>query len=167
VSTKIVVKSRHPPSGKVPATLDPEMRAASVKTEQVRRHNVPNSPAEPPRLEVCDGHASAARTPVQLREHDFLNELRKARTVVRIYMRSGIALNGQIFSFDQYTIVLREGENPQMLYKRAISTIVAEPMSTSNASKDASIDERAPRPHQSTAPRRLPQTRNAQKGRQD
>lgn len=53
----------------------------------------------------------------------FLNILRKERTPVSIFLVNGIKLQGQIESFDQFVIVLRNAVN-QMIYKHAISTIV-------------------------------------------
>jgi len=53
----------------------------------------------------------------------FLNALRKDRVPVSIYLVSGIKLQGQIESFDQFVILLRNTVN-QMIYKSAISTVV-------------------------------------------
>lgn len=53
----------------------------------------------------------------------FLNVLRKERIPVSIYLVSGIKLQGQIESFDQFVILLRNAVN-QMVYKHAISTVV-------------------------------------------
>jgi host factor-I protein len=53
----------------------------------------------------------------------FLNVLRKERIPVSIYLVSGIKLQGQIESFDQFVIVLKNAVN-QMVYKHAISTVV-------------------------------------------
>ncbi len=53
----------------------------------------------------------------------FLNALRKDRIPVSIYLVSGIKLQGQIESFDQFVILLRNSVN-QMIYKHAISTVV-------------------------------------------
>lgn len=53
----------------------------------------------------------------------FLNELRKEKVPVAIYLISGIKLQGQIESFDQFVIVLKNSIN-QMVYKHAISTVV-------------------------------------------
>ena len=53
----------------------------------------------------------------------FLNQLRKDRVPVSIYLVSGIKLQGQIESFDQFVILLRNSVN-QMIYKSAISTVV-------------------------------------------
>ena len=53
----------------------------------------------------------------------FLNVLRKERIPVSIYLVSGIKLQGQIESFDQFVILLKNAVS-QMVYKHAISTIV-------------------------------------------
>ncbi len=53
----------------------------------------------------------------------FLNALRKDRIPVSIYLVSGIKLQGQIDSFDQFVILLRSTVS-QMIYKSAISTVV-------------------------------------------
>ena len=53
----------------------------------------------------------------------FLNMLRKERIPVSIYLVSGIKLQGQIESFDQFVIVLKNAVS-QMVYKHAISTVV-------------------------------------------
>lgn len=53
----------------------------------------------------------------------FLNRLRKEKVPVSIYLVNGIKLQGQIESFDQFVILLRNTVN-QMIYKHAVSTIV-------------------------------------------
>jgi len=53
----------------------------------------------------------------------FLNALRKEKVPVSIYLVSGIKLQGQIESFDQFVILLRNSVS-QMIYKSAISTVV-------------------------------------------
>ena len=53
----------------------------------------------------------------------FLNALRKERVSVAIYLVNGIKLQGNIESFDQFVILLRNSVT-QMVYKHAISTIV-------------------------------------------
>ncbi len=53
----------------------------------------------------------------------FLNALRKERIPVSIYLVNGIKLQGQIDSFDQFVILLKNSVN-QMIYKHAISTVV-------------------------------------------
>lgn len=58
-----------------------------------------------------------------LLQDPFLNNLRKERVPVSIYLVNGIKLQGQIESFDQYVVLLRNTVT-QMVYKHAISTIV-------------------------------------------
>jgi host factor-I protein len=53
----------------------------------------------------------------------FLNALRKERVPVAIYLVNGIKLQGQIDSFDQFVVLLKNSVN-QMVYKHAISTVV-------------------------------------------
>ena len=53
----------------------------------------------------------------------FLNTLRKERVPVSIYLVNGIKLQGQIESFDQFVVLLRNSVS-QMVYKHAISTVV-------------------------------------------
>ena len=53
----------------------------------------------------------------------FLNALRKERVPVSIFLVNGIKLQGQIESFDQFVVLLRNSVN-QMVYKHAISTVV-------------------------------------------
>ncbi len=53
----------------------------------------------------------------------FLNALRRERVPVAIYLVNGIKLQGQIESFDNFVVLLKNSVN-QMIYKHAISTIV-------------------------------------------
>ena len=53
----------------------------------------------------------------------YLNALRKERVPVSIYLVNGIKLQGQIESFDQFVVLLKNSVS-QMVYKHAISTVV-------------------------------------------
>ena len=53
----------------------------------------------------------------------FLNVLRKERVPVSIFLVNGIKLQGQVESFDQFVVLLKNTVS-QMVYKHAISTIV-------------------------------------------
>ena len=53
----------------------------------------------------------------------FLNALRKDHVPVSVYLVNGIKLQGEIDSFDQYVVMLRNSVS-QMIYKHAISTVV-------------------------------------------
>ena len=59
----------------------------------------------------------------QLLQDPFLNQLRKEHVQVSIYLVNGIKLQGQIESFDQYVVLLKNTVT-QMVYKHAISTVV-------------------------------------------
>ena len=62
-------------------------------------------------------------TKSQILQEPFLNALRKEKIPVSIYLVNGIKLQGQVDSFDQYVIILKNTVN-QMVYKHAVSTIV-------------------------------------------
>lgn len=53
----------------------------------------------------------------------YLNALRKERVPVSIFLVNGIKLQGQIESFDQFAVLLKNTVT-QMVYKHAISTVV-------------------------------------------
>ena len=55
-------------------------------------------------------------------QEPYLNQLRKEKVPVSIYLVSGIKLQGEIESFDQFSILLKNSVS-QMVYKHAISTI--------------------------------------------
>ena len=59
----------------------------------------------------------------QTLQDPFLNTLRKEKVPVSIYLVNGIKLQGQIDSFDQFVVLLKNSVN-QMVYKHAISTVV-------------------------------------------
>jgi host factor-I protein len=74
----------------------------------------------------------------QLLQDPFLNALRREHVPVSIYLVNGIKLQGQIESFDQYVVLLKNTVT-QMVYKHAISTVVpARPVTL------AQIDAQAP-----------------------
>ena len=59
----------------------------------------------------------------QILQDPFLNALRKERVPVSIYLVNGIKLQGQVESFDQFVVLLKNSVS-QLVYKHAISTIV-------------------------------------------
>ncbi len=68
----------------------------------------------------------------------FLNALRKERIPVSIFLVNGIKLQGQVESFDQFVILLKNSVS-QLVYKHAISTIVpARNVKLPRADEDAS-----------------------------
>ncbi|MFT5226673.1 MAG: host factor-I protein [Polaribacter sp.] len=59
----------------------------------------------------------------QMLQEPYLNALRKEQVPVSIFLVNGIKLQGQIESFDQFVVLLKNNVS-QMVYKHAISTIV-------------------------------------------
>ena len=55
-------------------------------------------------------------------QEPYLNQLRKEKVPVSVYLVSGIKLQGEIESFDQFSILLKNSVS-HMVYKHAISTI--------------------------------------------
>jgi host factor-I protein len=53
----------------------------------------------------------------------FLNQVRKERSPVTIYLMSGVKLTGKIRSFDKYSVILEAGAQEQLIFKHAISTV--------------------------------------------
>ena len=62
--------------------------------------------------------------PAQNIQDSFLNTVRKDKAPVTIYLVSGVKLNGRIRSFDKYSVVLESGNQEQLIFKHAISTVV-------------------------------------------
>ena len=56
-------------------------------------------------------------------QEPFLNALRRERVPVAIYLVNGIKLQGQVESYDQFVVLLKNSVS-QMIYKHAISTVV-------------------------------------------
>ena len=81
----------------------------------------------------------------QALQDPFLNALRKERIPVSIYLVNGIKLQGQIDSFDQFVVLLRNSVS-QMVYKHAISTIVPARNVRLNLAPDEATGPAAPTP---------------------
>ena len=64
------------------------------------------------------------KSPQHALQDPYLNELRKTRNPVAVYLVNGIKLQGTVESFDAFVLVLRNNNIAQMVYKHAISTIV-------------------------------------------
>src|SRR6266478_5844052 len=62
--------------------------------------------------------------PAQNIQDSFLNTARKDKTSLTIYLLSGVKLTGRIRSFDKYSVVLETGNQEQLIFKHAISTVV-------------------------------------------
>ena len=62
--------------------------------------------------------------PAQNIQDSFLNNARKEKSVITIYLLSGVKLTGRIRSFDKYSVVLEASGQEQLIFKHAISTVV-------------------------------------------
>jgi host factor-I protein len=58
-------------------------------------------------------------------QDNYLNQLRKDKTAVVVYLTNGVRLKGVIKSFDSFVILLEENTQ-SLIYKHAVSTIVPE-----------------------------------------
>jgi host factor-I protein len=60
----------------------------------------------------------------------FLNQVRKDRTMVTIYLTNGFQFKGLVKGFDNFTVILESDGKQDLVYKHAISTIIpARPVS--------------------------------------
>ena len=62
--------------------------------------------------------------PAQNIQDSFLNNARKEKGVITLYLLSGVKLSGRIKSFDKYAMVLETNNQEQLIFKHAISTVV-------------------------------------------
>jgi host factor-I protein len=53
----------------------------------------------------------------------FLNQLRKDRTMVTVYLTNGFQLRGYVRGFDTFTVIIENEGRQNLVYKNAISTI--------------------------------------------
>lgn len=76
----------------------------------------------------------------------FLNNARKDKTFLTIYLMSGVKLSGRIKSFDKYSVILEASNQEQLIFKHAISTVVVSKGAHSSAGTHHSIGSPAPLP---------------------
>src|ERR1700752_2376294 len=70
----------------------------------------------------------------------FLNNARKDKIFLTIYLMSGVKLSGRIKSFDKYSVVLETNNQEQLIFKHAISTVVvSKPFHSSPGQQAGSI----------------------------
>jgi host factor-I protein len=72
--------------------------------------------------------------PAQNIQDSFLNNARKDKVVLTIYLMSGVKLSGRIKSFDKYSLVLETNNQEQLIFKHAVSTVVTQKSSHSYSS---------------------------------
>jgi host factor-I protein len=95
--------------------------------------------------------------PAQNIQDSFLNNARKDKIVLTIYLMSGVKLSGRIKSFDKYSLVLETNNQEQLIFKHAISTVVTQKAvhayaGSSQSAAQANASAAAPVPvHQETS----------------
>ena len=53
----------------------------------------------------------------------FLNQARRERTMLTVFLMNGFQMRGVITGFDQFVILLQSDGRQQMIYKHAVSTM--------------------------------------------
>ncbi|HWB82580.1 MAG TPA: RNA chaperone Hfq [Bryobacteraceae bacterium] len=81
--------------------------------------------------------------PAQNIQDSFLNNARKDKTALTIYLMSGVKLSGRIKSFDKYSLVLETNNQEQLIFKHAISTVVMQKTFHSYANNSQSAQSTA------------------------
>jgi host factor-I protein len=77
--------------------------------------------------------------PAQNIQEAFLNNTRKDKTFLTIYLMSGVKLSGRIKSFDKYSVILETNNQEQLIFKHAISTVVISKPLAHAAAQSASV----------------------------
>lgn len=53
----------------------------------------------------------------------FLNQVRKEKTPVTIFLVNGFQIKGMVRGFDNFTVIVELDQKQQLVYKHAISTV--------------------------------------------
>ena len=81
----------------------------------------------------------------------FLNNIRRDRINVTIYLIGGVKLTGRIRSFDKFSVVLESGNLEQLIFKHAISTVVIMKSGHTYAASSQAAHSSAAVPHAADA----------------
>lgn len=65
-----------------------------------------------------------------------LNQLRKDKVAITVFLTNGFQLKGTIKGFDNFVVILESDGKQQMIYKHAISTLVPSKMVSLNTSAE-------------------------------
>jgi len=79
------------------------------ETQRKEHHSKENQPADKASQNIQDV---------------FLNNLRRERAIVTVFLVGGVKLTGRIKSFDKYAVLLESNSQEQLVFKHAISTVV-------------------------------------------
>lgn len=80
------------------------------------------------------------KTPQNIQE-GFLNNARRERAPVTLYLLSGVKLSGRIRSFDKFSLVLESNHQEQLIFKHAISTVIINRVTASHHSPASPAEE--------------------------
>jgi len=70
----------------------------------------------------------------------FLNNVRKSKAPLTVFLINGVKLQGVITWFDNFCVLLRRDGHSQLVYKHAISTIMpSQPVQLFEGSDDDSV----------------------------
>ncbi len=90
--------------------------------------------------------------PAQNIQEAFLNNARKDKTFLTIYLMSGVKLSGRIKSFDKYSLILESNSQEQLIFKHAISTVVVSKAAHSASASSGSSTVTTSQPQVPVAP---------------
>jgi host factor-I protein len=65
-----------------------------------------------------------------------LNQLRKDKVSITVFLTNGFQLKGTIKGFDNFVVILESEGKQQMIYKHAISTLIPSKMVSLNTSAE-------------------------------
>ncbi|MDE3198410.1 MAG: RNA chaperone Hfq [Acidobacteriota bacterium] len=82
--------------------------------------------------------------PAQNIQDSFLNNARKEKGVITLYLLSGVKLSGRIKSFDKYSLVLETNNQEQLIFKHAISTVVTTRIPSHHSTNHQSLPGQPP-----------------------
>ena len=86
----------------------------------------------------------------------FLNNARKERVPVTIYLTSGVKLSGRVKGFDKYCVVFETNHQEQLIFKHAISTVVTPRQHHHSSGHQRSAEsQRSPESHRPASPEPL------------
>ena len=63
------------------------------------------------------------KAPAQSIQDTYLNNMRRDKVPVTIFLIGGVRLIGKIKGFDKYSVVLEANNQEQLIFKHAISTV--------------------------------------------
>ncbi|MBY0273191.1 MAG: RNA chaperone Hfq [Alphaproteobacteria bacterium] len=84
---------------------------------------------------------AAAEKPNNLQDI-FLNQLRKTKAPVTLFLVNGVKLQGIVTWFDSFSVLLRRDNHSQLVYKHAISTVMpVDPIKLYDEDEDGTKNE--------------------------